>query len=131
MNGPNHARPQEGETMKYALLIYDDESAAVAPGTPESEEIMQRYFSLTEDIKNEGVNHGGEALNSVDTATTVRIRGGELQVTDGPFAETKEQLGGFFLVETDNLDQAINIASRIPGAETGSVEVRPVFDFEA
>lgn len=117
--------------MKYALLIYDDESMAVAPGTPESEEIMQRYWSLTGDINNEGVNKGGEALNSVDTATTVRIRGGELQVTDGPFAETKEQLGGFYIVETDNLDQAINIASRIPGAETGSVEVRPVFEFEA
>ena len=117
--------------MKYALLIYSDESTAVAPGSPESEEMMQRYFSFTQDINNEGVNKGGEALNGVDTATTVRIRGGELQVTDGPFAETKEQLGGFYLVETDNLDQAINVASRIPGAETGSVEVRTVFDFEA
>ncbi|MGI9667172.1 MAG: YciI family protein [Acidimicrobiia bacterium] len=113
--------------MKYALLIYDIEDAAPDEGTPEAMEIYQEYFSFTEDITNEGINEGGEALNRVDTATTVRVRDGELAVTDGPFAETKEQLGGFYLIDVDDLDQAINAASRIPAAKTGSIEVRPLW----
>lgn len=115
--------------MQYALLIYDSEAAAPAEGTPEADEIFQRYWSLSEDIKKEGVDRGGEALHPVAAATTVRVRDGETQLTDGPFAETKEQLGGFYMVEVDDLDQAVSIAARIPGAETGCVEVRPVWNF--
>ncbi len=115
--------------MQYALLIYDNEAEAAQPGTPEADDIFQRYMSFTQDITAEGVNKGGEALHPVSAATTVRIRNDELQVTDGPFAETKEQLGGFYLIEADDLDQAISIAARIPAAESGSVELRPVWDF--
>jgi hypothetical protein len=115
--------------MQYAVLIYENESTAAQPGTPEADEVFQRYWSFTEDITAEGVNKGGEALHPTSEATTVRIRDGELQVTDGPFAETKEQLGGFYLIEADDLDQAISIAARIPASETGSVELRPVWDF--
>ena len=115
--------------MQYALLIYDNESAAPEPGSPEADEIFQRYMSFTQDITTEGVNKGGEALYPIDSATTVRIRNGELQVTDGPFAETKEQLGGFYLIDVEDLDQAISIAARIPASESGSVELRPVWDF--
>lgn len=115
--------------MQYALLIYTDESLDPAPDSPEAAEIFQRYWSFTEDITNEGVNKGGEALHPVDTATTVRVRNGEIQLTDGPFAETKEQLGGFYIVEADDLDQAAAIAARIPGAEIGCVEVRPIWKF--
>lgn len=115
--------------MQYALLIYDNESEAPAEDSPEGAEIFQRYWSFTEDITKEGVNKGGEALHPVAAATTVRVRDGETQLTDGPFAETKEQLGGFYLIEAKDLDHAVSIAARIPGAETGSVEVRPIWDF--
>lgn len=116
--------------MKYALLIYEDESTQPAPDSPEGMEIFQRYFSFTEDINDEGINEGGEALYPVAAATTVRVRGGELSVTDGPFAETKESLGGFYLIDVEDLDKAVEVAARIPGAETGSVEIRPVVLFE-
>ncbi|MCB1247173.1 MAG: YciI family protein [Acidimicrobiia bacterium] len=115
--------------MQYALLIYDDESAAPAADSAEGQEIFQRYWSFTQDITNEGVNKGGEALHPIAAATTVRVKDGEIQLTDGPFAETKEQLGGFYLVEAESLDHAVSIAARIPAAESGSVEVRPVWDF--
>ena len=115
--------------MQYALLIYEDESLALAPDSPEMAQLMQDYNGFTQEITSEGVNKGGEALHSVDTATTVRIRDGGLAVTDGPFAETKEQLGGFYLVEAADLDAAIAIAARIPGAKTGSIEVRPVVEW--
>jgi hypothetical protein len=115
--------------MQYAALIYENEAEAAQPGTPEADEIFQRYMSFTQDISAEGVNKGGEALYPATSATTVRIRNGELQVTDGPFAETKEQLGGFYLIEAEDLDQAVSIAARIPASETGSIELRPVWDF--
>lgn len=115
--------------MQYAALIYDNEADAIQPGTPEFEGIMQRYTEFTDKVNAAGINKGGEALHSVEAATTVRVRGGELQVTDGPFAETKEQLGGFYLLETDDLDEAIKLAAEIPAAETGCVELRPVWDF--
>lgn len=116
--------------MKYALLIYEDEAKAPEPGSEKGNEIFQRYWSFTQDITDEGINLGGEALHSVDAATTVRLRDGELSVTDGPFAETKENLGGFYLIDVDDLDKAVEVAARIPGAETGSIEIRPVMAFE-
>ena len=85
--------------------------------------------SFTEDINTEGIALGGEALSPTDTATTVRIREGSVSYTDGPFAETKEQLGGFYLIDVEDLDAALAVAARIPGARTGSIEVRPVWVF--
>ena len=115
--------------MKYALLIYGDESHYPAPESAEGAAEMEAYYAFTEAINAEGINQGGEALRSVATSTTVRVRNDEVLATDGPFAETKEQLGGFYLVECDDLDQAIAAAARIPGAKYGSIEVRPVIEF--
>ena len=115
--------------MKYALLIYEDEAAMPQEGTPEAVEQFQAYYSFTEDINTEGIALGGEALSPTDTATTVRIREGSVSYTDGPFAETKEQLGGFYLIDVEDFDAALAVAARIPGARTGSIEVRPVWVF--
>ena len=90
---------------------------------------MGEYFAFTDGLRASGRMVASEALQPTHTATTVRVRGGKISTTDGPFAETKEQLGGFYLVEATDLNEAIQIASRIPGARTGSVEVRPVVDF--
>ena len=115
--------------MKYALLIYGDESIQPAQGTPEFDEMYEAYYKFTEDITNEDVNRGGEALHDVGTATSVRVRDGQRTVTDGPFAETKEQLGGFYLIEVDDIDAATSIAARIPAVNTGTIEIRPLVDF--
>jgi hypothetical protein len=87
---------------------------------------MGEYFAFTNDIKKSGHYVGGEALKPVNTATTVRMRNGKMSTTDGPFAETKEQLGGFYLIEARDLNDALHVAARIPSARTGSVEVRPI-----
>jgi hypothetical protein len=115
--------------MKYLCLIYDDESTLAAMPKEEADAFMGGYFAFTEQTKAAGQYVAGEALHPVHTATTVRIRGGTLTTTDGPFAETREQLGGFYLVEARDLNEAIAIAARIPSAHTGSIEVRPVVDF--
>ena len=117
--------------MKYLCLIYDDEKQIEGMSQADSEAFMGEYFSFTESVRQGGQYVAGEALHPVATATTVRIRNGKLSTTDGPFAETKEQLGGFYLVEAADLNEAIQIASRIPSARTGSIEVRPVVDFDA
>jgi len=116
--------------MKYALLIYADESTQEKQGTPEFDAMYQGYYKFTEDITSEGINLGGEALHDVESATSVRVRGGERTVTDGPFAETKEQLGGFYLIDVPDIDQAIATAARIPGVNRGTIEIRPLVDFE-
>ena len=115
--------------MQYAMLIYEDESVAPDRESAEMGRLMDEYASFTREISDAGAHKGGEALHGVETATTVRIRDGQVAVTDGPFAETKEQLGGFYLIEADDLDAAIAIAARIPAARTGSVEVRPVVEW--
>lgn len=116
--------------MKYALLIYGDEGMQ-ADATPEQQQqVMAEYGAFTASINEAGVNLGGEALDSTSTATTVRIRDGEAMTTDGPFAETREQLGGFYLIDVPDLDEAIAVATRLPGSKYGSVEVRPVWDWE-
>jgi len=115
--------------MRYLCLIYEDEQQWAAMPAAESEATMGEYFTFTEGLRTSGRYLAGEALQPTHTATTVRIRGGKLSTTDGPFAETKEQLGGFYLVEARDLNEAIQIASRIPAARTGSIEVRPVVDF--
>ena len=116
--------------MKYLCLIYDDESTMAGMSKEEGEAFMGEYFAFTEGIRKSGHYLAGEALKPVQTATTVRVRNGKLSTTDGPFAETKEQLGGFYMIEARDLNEALQIASRIPSARTGSVEVRPVEVFE-
>jgi hypothetical protein len=115
--------------MKYVCLIYDEESKVTGMSKDESDAFMGEYFAFTEGLRTSGNYVAGEALHLVSTATTVRIRNGRLSTTDGPFAETKEQLGGFYLIEARDLNEAIQIASRIPSARIGSIEVRPVVDF--
>ncbi|MDQ4090293.1 MAG: YciI family protein [Actinomycetota bacterium] len=111
--------------MKYALLIYDTPSAWDGLSDQETNAIMGEYFAVT---RAPGVV-GGEQLHPVETATTVRVKDGDALTTDGPFADTKEFLGGFYLLEADDLDAAIEIASRIPAARMGgSVEIRPVVE---
>ena len=114
--------------MQYALLIYTPEREGdVAPDVIQTE--MEGYNAFTEHIRSKGVMKGGEALDSVATATTVRVVDGRTITTDGPFAETKETLGGFYLVEAADLDEAIAYAAMIPGAQRGCIEVRPVWDY--
>ena len=117
--------------MKYLCLIYESEAAAMKKPQAEMQAMMGEYFGYTDDIRKSGHYKAGEALQPTATATTVRIRNGTVQTTDGPFAETKEQLGGFYLVEAKDLNEAIQLAARIPGARYGGIEVRPVVDFAA
>ena len=115
--------------MKYLCLIYDDEKKVSGMSQQDSDKFMGEYFAFTEDIRKSGHMVHGEALHPVATATTIRVRNGKLSTTDGPFAETKEQLGGFYLIEAKDLNEAIQVAARIPSARFGSIEVRPVVDF--
>ena len=115
--------------MKYVCLIYDEEARLNAMAKDEGEAFMGEYFTFTENIKRSGQFIAGEALQPVSSATTVRIRKGKISTTDGPFAETKEQLGGFYLIEARDLNEAIQVASKIPSARIGSIEVRPVVEF--
>jgi hypothetical protein len=117
--------------MKYLCLIYENEKNFETMSPADGEAIMNEYFSFTEDIRKNGKYVAGEALQPTATATTVRVRNGKVSTTDGPFAETKEQLGGFYMIEAKDLNDAIQVASRIPGARDGAVEVRPVVDFSA
>ena len=116
--------------MRYVCVIYDDEQKMAGMSKEESDAFMGEYFAFTDGIKKSGHYLGGEALQPVQTATTVRVRQGRISTTDGPFAETKEQLGGFYLITARDLNEAIQIASKTPSARTGSVEVRPVTEFE-
>jgi hypothetical protein len=116
--------------MRYLCLIYDDEKKLGAMPKSESDAFMGEYFTFTEAIKQSGHYLGGEALQPVHTATTVRMRNGKMSTTDGPFAETKEQLGGFYLIKAKDLNDAIQVAARIPSARLGSVEVRPIMEFD-
>jgi hypothetical protein len=116
--------------MRYLCLIYDEEQKLAAMPKSESDEFMGEYFAFTEAIRKSGHYIGGEALQPVQTATTVRVRNGKMSTTDGPFAETKEQLGGYYLINARDLNDAIQIAGKIPSARLGSVEVRPIMEFE-
>jgi hypothetical protein len=112
--------------MQYLLLIFDNEQRWTSYAPHEAQQIMGEYRALTQSLAQSGNYKGGNQLQPVATATTVRFRDGKRQTTDGPFAETREQLGGYFLIDAANLDEAIAIAERIPAARTGSIEVRPV-----
>ena len=115
--------------MRYLCLIYDEEKKVGGMSKSEADAFMGEYFAFTEGIRKSGQYVAGEALQPVQTATTVRVRNGKVSTTDGPFAETKEQLGGFYLIDAADLNDAIQVASRIPSARVGSIEVRPVVDF--
>jgi hypothetical protein len=112
--------------MKYLCLIYDEEKRLAAMSEQELSALMGEYRGFTEAIIKSGQFLAGHELQPTAAATTVRLRGGRVSATDGPFAETKEQLGGYYLIEAKDLNEAIQIAARIPSARIGSIEVRPV-----
>lgn len=119
--------------MKYAILIYDENTANPSPEPPDPAvmgEVMAQYNAYTKEMTDAGINLGGEALQPNPTATTIRVRDGSTVTTDGPFAETKEGLGGFYIIEARDLDEALAWAAKCPGAWYGSVEVRPVMSWE-
>jgi hypothetical protein len=118
--------PTGGKPMQYLLLIYHSEAEWAKLTSAEQGPIYQEYIQLVQQLSETGKYRGGNALKPTGLATTVRVRDAKRLVTDGPFAETKEQLGGYFLVDANDLDEAITIAGRIPGARYGSIEVRPV-----
>jgi hypothetical protein len=120
---------EEDETMRYMLLIYGDEKAAQKMSREEGQAIFREYGEFTDGIRKSGAFLAGDPLQPTSTATTVRSKNGKAVTMDGPFAETKEQLGGYYIVEAKDLDQAIAIASRIPSARMGgAVEVRPIME---
>lgn len=117
--------------MKYLLMLYTDPAVEPAYGSPEFGAYMDGFFSASKRMAAEGAFIAGEGLRSVQTATSLRIRGGKVETMDGPFAETREHLGGFFLIEAPDLDAALGYAATIPTARFGTVEVRPVMDYDA
>jgi len=112
--------------MKYLLLIYSNEASWATLSEAEQGQLYQEYMDYSHSIHRSGNYLGGEALESITTATTVRVRDGKTLSTDGPFAETREQLGGYYLVEAKDLDEATKLAARIPTARYGCIEVRPI-----
>jgi hypothetical protein len=118
--------------MRYALLIADSQTAHPSSEPPDPavwEQVMKEYNDYTQMLRDRGAYLGGEALEPNPTATTVRVTDGERIVTDGPFVEAKEAIGGFYLVEARDLDEAIELAAACPGAKFGAIEVRPVIEF--
>ena len=115
--------------MKYLCLIYEDEARFEALPQAEMDAVIGEHLAFADEIRASGHLVAGEALHPTRMATTVRVRGGRVSATDGPFAETREQLGGFYLIEARDLNEALQVAARIPSARDGSIEVRPVVDF--
>jgi hypothetical protein len=113
--------------MRYLLLIYQDEIAQSQWSEEEKAAEYQEYFAFGAETEKRGVS-AGNALMPTNTATTVRVRNGKIMTTDGPFAETKEQLGGYYMLQCDDLDEAIEISAKIPGARHGCIEIRPVLE---
>jgi hypothetical protein len=117
--------------MKYMLLIYDDEQVWAKLGATEQQKLFGEYMAFTESIRASGHYISGQPLQPVAAATSVRIRSDKQLVTDGPFAETQEQLGGYYLIDARDLDEAIGIAARIPSVRLGTIEVRPIMELGA
>ena len=117
--------------MRYMLLIYNDPATRNTLAPEEAQEMFREYFAFTQRIVESGEFISGDPLQGLETATTVRVRGGKTASTDGPFAETKELLGGYYLVDCKDLDRAIELAALIPDARLGSVEIRPLMEFPA
>lgn len=116
--------------MQYLLLIYSNEKNDQDVSPEKQQEIFKRYMDFTQHVKDIGVFLAGDALQPTSTATSVRVKDGKMLTTDGPFAETKEQLGGYYLLDCKDLDQALELAAKIPAAEQGTVEVRPIMTFD-
>jgi len=116
--------------MQYLLMIYRNEAELQKLGPADRKQMMADYGAFTQSIVQSGHFKGGDGLQPTSTATTVRVREGKTLTTDGPFAETREQLGGYYLIDAKDLDTALAIAARIPGAKTGSIEVRPVMIYD-
>ena len=116
--------------MKYALLIYASEQEWATQSEEQPQAAYQEYMAFTKDIIDRGLMKGGEALQPTSTATSVRVRNGDTLTTDGPFAETKDQLGGFYLVDCKDLDEAVEVAAGIPDARRGTIEVRPIMEVD-
>lgn len=116
--------------MRYLMLIYGNEAAAATASQTEQQAEMEAYNEFTRIVRERGALLAGEALHPTSSATTVRLRNNKVLATDGPFAETKEQLGGFYMLQCANLDEAIELATKIPGASNGSIEIRPVVEWE-
>jgi hypothetical protein len=114
--------------MRYLLMIYGDEAGQAAMSPEEGAQMMAAYDKFGEEYGAKGVLRGGERLRPTSDATTVQVRGGQLTTSDGPYAETKEQIGGFYLIESDNLDEAVAVAAAIPAANFGTIEVRPIWE---
>ena len=114
--------------MRYIMLICADESGVQALSPAEGQAMMAEYGKFGEEMTKRGVLQTGERLHATTDATTVQVRDGEVLTSDGPFAETKEQIGGFYVVDCKDLDEAIEIAAKIPGARVGSIEVRPIWE---
>ena len=115
--------------MRYLLLIYSSEVTDNSVTPEQQQAVMNEYWAFNRMINERGVSKGGEALMPTAMATTVRIKEGKATITDGPFAETKEQLGGYYLLDVKDLDEAIEIAKLCPGAKYGSIELRPILEF--
>lgn len=115
--------------MRYMVLLYGDETAGPAEGSPEAQVEMAEYFALDEALDGVGKIDASEALHPTAQGTTLRTRDGEVVTLDGPFAETREQLGGFYLIDVPDLDAAIAFGARIPAVRAGAVEIRPVMEF--
>jgi hypothetical protein len=115
--------------MRYLLLIYTEEQLEPTGDAAGAEFVA--YGAFTQEVRDRGIYQAGEALRPTTTATTVRVRDGQTVTTDGPFAETKEALGGFYMVDATDLDDAIQLAAKIPGAKHGSIEIRPIFEYGA
>jgi hypothetical protein len=115
--------------MKYMLLIYSDPAREPAYGTPEFQAMMGGYFALNERMNADGVLRGGDGLKGIETATSLRLKAGKVETMDGPFAETKEHLGGYYVIEVANLDDALKYAAQVPSAAFGTIEIRPLMDY--
>ena len=113
--------------MRYLALIYTPEPTA-PPSEGETRQMMEEYGAYTEMVRQRGAYLRGDALQPSGTATTLRVRDGQLTTTDGPFAETKEQLGGYYELQCKDLDEAVELAAKIPGAQFGAIEVRPIME---
>jgi hypothetical protein len=125
--GDGDSRRNKGKNMNYLLLIYSNEAEENALSEMELKKVLDGYTEFTKSIIQSGAFKAADRLKPVSSASTVRVRNGKTAITDGPFAETREQLGGYYLIEAKNLDEATAIAARIPSAKTGSIEVRPIW----
>ena len=115
--------------MQYMLLIYSSPDAEPTYGTPEFQAMMAQFSAFNEKAGADGVLRGGEGLQGINTATSLRLRGGKVETMDGPFAETREHLGGYYVLDVPDLDTALRYAAMIPAAGFGTIEVRPLMDY--